>query len=134
MLSYQVAEALAPFWPIQHVVGHPDNTAPVHGQCNVPDEVIAPWASEQRLVVVTIDTDFKARWVKTKLLQNHGVEVIVFTTDLKGPRVQHGRITKHLPYWITDLGRYEYGYRIWDHTENNRPSWRGGSKKRATTG
>ena len=133
-MSYQAAESLAPVWPVMHVVGHPMNSSSVVGQCNVLDEDVAPWVAANELVLVTIDTGFLTKWVKTGLLRNHGVEVIVFSRDLKGLREQHGRIVKHLPHWIEDLGQHAYGYRVWEQTEKLRPTFREGSKKKLNGG
>ena len=129
-LSYQVADSLAPFWPVQHVREHPMNTATVVGQCNVDDEEVAPWCAAQELVLVTIDTGFRTTWVKSGLLRDHGVEVIVFDKDLKGAREQSIRITKHLPNWLSDLASYGYGFRVWSQTSNAHPRIVEGSKKK----
>ena len=125
-----MADALAPFWPVSHIMHHPMNTAPVFGHCNVEDPDVARWVANQRMVLVTIDSGFQTRWVKSGVLERHGVEVIVFTKDLKGPREQHERITKHLPHWVTDLGQYAYGYRVWEQSERLHPVVRQGNKKK----
>lgn len=125
-----MADGLASFWPVRHILTHPDNTANVPGQCNVEDEKVAPWVAKNGLVLVTIDAGFKTRWVKTGLLEAHGVEVIVFTKDLKGPREQHGRITRHLPSWMAELGEYAYGYRVWEQSQNLKPRIVQGSRKK----
>jgi len=125
-----VADALAPFWPVRHVHVHPLNTATTVGQCNVQDEDVAPWCADNRFVLVTIDRGFKTRWIKSGLLADHGVEVIVFAKDIKGPRAQHEAITKRLPHWMAVLGQYPYGFRVWEQTEKLVPSWRHGNKKK----
>ena len=81
-------------------------------------------------MLVTIDSDFRTRWIKSGLLQSCGAEVIVFTQDLKGPREQHSRIVKHIPHWLADLAAYPYGFRVWQQTQNARPSIVQGPKKR----
>jgi hypothetical protein len=125
-----VAQGLAPAWNIIHAVNHPDNTATTPGQSNVEDPDIAKWVADSERVLVTIDSDFRTRWIKTGLLQRHGVEVIVFTQDLKGLREQFGRVVKHLPYWATDLREYPYGYRVWEQSQKLRPRIVDGSKQK----
>jgi hypothetical protein len=124
-----VADALAPFWPVCHVRVHPMNTAKTVGQCNVQDQDVAPWCSDNGLVLVTIDAGFATRWVKSGLLANHGVEVIVFAKDIKGPRAQHEAITRHLPHWMETLGKVTYGFRVWEQTTKLEPSLKIGKKK-----
>ena len=126
-----MADSLALVWPVQHIRTHPENTSDVEGQCNVVDERVAPWCAENGLVLVTIDSGFQARWVKTGLLAQNGLEVIVFSQDLKGPREQHSRISRHLPHWIETLNEYDYGYRVWSQGPQNKPEIRiGGKRKR----
>ena len=129
-----MAGALAPFWPVFHVYEHPDNTATRAGQCNVQDEEIAPWVASLGMVLVTIDSDFQTRWVKSSLLSNHGVEVIVFSRDLKGPREQHDRITLNMPHWQSTLVPFDYGYRVWSQGERAGLTHKYGGRRRRSRG
>ncbi len=123
-----MADSHALVWPICHVKDHPDNTAIVYGWCDVDDREIARWCAEHGLTLVTTDSDFTTRWVKSGVLAAHGVEVIVFTQDLNGLREQHVRVGKHLPHWIETLGHYPYGYRVWEQGHANAPKLRIGRR------
>ena len=73
--------------------------------------------------------DFRGRWMRSGVLANNGVEVIVFTQDLEGLDEQHRIVTKWLPRWKSELGRNPYRYRVWDQPVN-RPIRRRPSKHR----
>ncbi len=96
----------------------PEYTTGTPGQNNAPDPVIAERCANQRIVLVTTDSGFRGRWLRSGVLANHGVEVIVFTQDLVGLPEQHRIITKHLPRWKSELGRNRYGYRVWQQPVN----------------
>ena len=104
--------------PVRHV--HEAVPAPtgVKGQTEAEDPDIASWCASHRYVLVTADSDFKGRWLRSGLLGERGVEVIVFSRDLEGLHVQHSLITKFLPKWQAELGLQEYGYRVWDQSLN----------------
>lgn len=109
-------------WPVLHVEGIPGNTAATTGQCDHQDATIAKWCAAEERVIVSIDTDFRARWVKTNLLIDYGVEAIVFSQDVKGLREQHRRVTIGLPRWDDVLGRLPYGFRVWSQRPRGDPS------------
>ena len=122
-LSYKVGDALALVeLPIIHVYrALPQHQGPVVGHCHAPDEVIAPWCAKTQHVLVTIDEDFKGRWLRSGLLAAHGVEVIVFDKDIPGLTAQHLRITTCLPWWQRTLEPHPYGHRVWLQTRKRVP-------------
>lgn len=109
-------------WNICHVCALPGNTATVPGQCNIADERIAEWCAATERVLVTIDSDFRERWVRSGLLAQHGVETIVFTKDLIGLQEQHRRVTLSLPFWEEALGGSPYGHQVWEQGPHRGPS------------
>lgn len=113
---------------VMHVCTLPGNTAATPGCCDIADEEIAEWCAREKQTLVTIDEDFRGRWVRTGLLKKFGVEVIVFDKDVKGLDEQHRRITLHLPYWHLALGPGPYAYRVWTQTHKNAPSLTDGAK------
>ncbi len=124
-----MANALAAVeYDIVHVVGHPENTHPREGNCNVPDPRIAQWCGEQQRVLVTLDHDFRTKWLKGKVLADAGAEVIVFSKDIKGLTAQHLRVTKHISHWISDLGAGSYEHRVWMQTTKEHPTQVAGPK------
>ena len=117
--------------PILHVSeAFPDNTGGVPGNCNVPDEQVAEWCGKTAYVLVTADEGFHGRWIRTGLLSNHGVEVIVFDREIKGLPEQHRRITRHLTRWKDVLERDPYGFRVWVQSVNGDPKTLQGKKSR----
>ena len=105
--------------PVTHVIELcPEYTTSTPGQNRAPDDLIAERCSNGGLVLVTADSDFRGRWLRSGVLGNHGVEVIVFTQDLQGLDQQHQVITRWLPRWKSELGRLPYGYRVWDQPVN----------------
>lgn len=118
--------------PVTHVVrALPAYAGPVEGQSRAPDEVIAPWCARTEHVLVTIDEDFKGRWIRSGLLAEHGVEVIVFDRDIIGLAEQHHRITMHLPHWQDELSGAPYAHRVWLQTRKQRPQLLIGKRKQA---
>lgn len=116
--------------PFTHVTELcPEYTTGTPGQNRAPDELIAERCSDGGIVLVTVDSDFRGRWLRTGVLGNHGVEVIVFTRDIEGLDEQHRLVTRWLPRWKTELGKHRYGYRVWDQP-HNRPIYRRKSKHR----
>jgi hypothetical protein len=109
-----------PFSHVSTVFPQPTGTIP--GRCRTPDEDIAKWCGQTSTVLVTIDKDFQTRWVRSGLLAAHGVEVIVFTKDLKGLDEQHARITRHYPHWQTELQRQPYTHRVWMQNQKLNPT------------
>ncbi len=109
-----MAEALAlvehPFVHVSEVLPSPSLPS---GQAGASDEEIAAWCADDVSVLVTTDSDFKGRWIRSGLLARHGVEVIVFNRDIPGLGNQHLRITTHLPAWQSELERQPYAYRVW---------------------
>lgn len=121
-LSYRVASALALVeHPVIHVVEAFPHKVPKPGRCNAEDGEIAEYCAKAELVLVTTDSDFQGRWVRSQLLARHGVEVIVFTEELPGLSEQHRRMTLHLPTWATTLNRDPYGYRVWTQGSKGPP-------------
>lgn len=122
-LSYKVAQALTivelPFVHVAEALPTPPGTP--RGRQPRPDSDVAKWCGQTSHVLVTIDTDFHTRWIKTGLLAAHGVEVVVFSEDLKGLTAQHARVTRHYPYWQSVLGRGPYLHRVWMQTTRLEP-------------
>ncbi len=58
------------------------------------------------------------------LLQEHNVEVVVFTEDVKGLPEQHRRITRHLESSMDELTRQAYAHRVWEQDRRLRPRLR----------
>ncbi len=105
--------------PVTHVTQLcPEYTTSTPGQNRAPDELIAERCADGQIVLVTVDSDFRGRWLRTGVLANHGVEVIVFTKDLEGLDQQHQVVTRWLPNWKSELGKKPYGYRVWDQPVN----------------
>lgn len=118
-----MAEALA---LVGHDVIHVARAIPpppgtVPGQQPAKDPTIARWCAQTAHVLVTTDGDFRGRWVRSKLLAQHGVEVIVFDKEIVGLAEQHRQVTLHLPHWNSELGRHPYGYRVWLQRLNGKP-------------
>lgn len=116
-LSYRVAEALRLVGhSVRHVSEVPSlGKGAVKGQQPAEDEDIAKWCGQTETVLVTIDSDFQTRWVRSGALKRAGVEVIVFPHDLPGLDEQHRIVTACLPGWQRMLGRDAYGHRVWRH-------------------
>lgn len=118
-----MAKALAivelPFIHVTDALPAPPGTP--RGRLPRPDPDIAKWCGMTNYVLVTIDADFHTRWVKSGLLAAHGVEVIVFAADLKGLDEQHARVTRHYPYWQSELGLNPYVHRVWVQTLRKAP-------------
>lgn len=117
-----------PFTHVASVFPQPPGTPP--GRCRTPDPDIAKWCGQTSTVLVTIDTDFHTRWLKSGLLAAHGVEVIVFADDLKGLDEQHARVTRHYPQWQTDLRQQPYAHRVWVQNRQLHPTLLKGKKAR----
>jgi predicted nuclease of predicted toxin-antitoxin system len=113
----------------------PSKRGRLKGQCNATDEEIAKFCATTEYVLVTTDSDFNGRWVRSGLLREHNVEVIVFVTELPGLAEQHRRITSHLPHWEQELSRQPYGFRVWEQDRRLKPTLRIGQarRKRART-
>ena len=111
----------------------PSKRGRLKGQCNAADEEIAKFCATAEYVLVTTDTDFNGRWVRSGLLKEHNVEVIVFITELPGLTEQHRRITAHLPYWEQELSRLPYGFRVWEQDRRLKPTLRVGQGRRQKT-
>jgi hypothetical protein len=119
--------------PVVHVwnqiPGYENPVTP--GNCEAPDEKIAEWCGQNDRVLITVDQGFQGRWIRTGLLQDNGVEVVVFDKDVKGLDEQHRRIALHLPYWQAAMSRDPYGFRVWVQPHNqNSPVLREGKKRR----
>lgn len=136
-LSVKVAQALR---TVDHDVQHVSEIAAlgvgrVRGQQPAEDPDIADYCARTETVLVTIDSDFRGRWVKSGTLSRAGVEVIVFTKDLKGLPEQHRIVTGCLPGWYQDLGRQPYAHRIWDQYPNRKhPELRVGKTRKPRKG
>ncbi len=70
---------------------------------------------------MTIDSDFRDRWVKLGVLAKCKVETIVFTSDLSGVREQHRRLTVALPRWEETLAATPYGHQVWEQGPTGGP-------------
>jgi hypothetical protein len=120
-LSHKVARALRlvelPFAHVADVFG-----GAVTGQSPVEDEVIARWCGTGGHVLVTIDGDFRARWVRSGLLATHDVEVIVFHRDILGLAEQHRRVTLAYEGWVQALCRHDAGHRVWEQRARGSPT------------
>lgn len=133
-LSYRVSKALL---IVEHAVSHVSQIpalglAHVRGQQRAEDEEIARWCAQTETVLVTIDSDFQSRWVRSGALQRAGVEVIVFTKDLKGLSEQHRVVTACIPRWCQVLGRDAYAHRVWlQHPRRTTPVLHTGKTRRA---
>ena len=127
-----MAQALAtvelPFMHVTDALPAPPGTP--RGRLPRPDSDVAKWCGQAGRVLVTIDTDFYTRWIKSGLLAQHGVEVIVFTEDLKGLEHQHARVTKHYPWWQKELGAQPYMHRVWVQTSKLAPGLMQGRRAR----
>ena len=118
-------------YPITHVVDAlPQYRGPLAGQSQATDAEIAQWCGQTEHVLVTIDTDFSGRWVRSGLLAVHGVEVIVFDRDIPGLRNQHARITRHFDAWQDALRRQPYLHRVWIQGKRIEPVLNAGSSTR----
>ena len=104
--------------PFTHVVDVFPEDVVIPGQNKAADGKIAEWCAENQRVLVTVDSDFSGRWLRTGLLAQHGVEVIVFMKDIEGLSLQYQLIAKHLPMWQALLRPKPYGYRVWDQPLN----------------
>jgi len=119
---------------VEHSITHvyralPAYAGPIVGQCQAPDPVISDWCAKTENVLVTSDTEFHGRWVRSGLLSQHGVEVIVFAEQIPGLQEQHRRVTRHLPAWMSTLGVNPYGYRVWVQTTRLNPAILQGKRK-----
>jgi hypothetical protein len=108
---------------VEHPIKHINHVLPgsdqvLFGQNDTPDETIAKWCGDNRYVLVTVDSDWRGRWLRSGLLKDHGVEVVVFSRDVPGLQPQHATITKHLPQWQDVLERQPYGHRVWQQYKN----------------
>lgn len=130
--SWKIGEALGLVGlPITHVwQAFPTYQGSIRGHCTAPDSEIAKWCGRTGHVLVSMDDDFTGRWMRSKVLESYGVEVIWFNKQVAGLPEQHRRVTLHLPLWQEELGRYAYGFRIWEQTTKQRPQLRQGKKKR----
>lgn len=126
-----MAEALSwielPFIHVSRALPVPSGT--IRGHQPRHDSDLARWCGQTEHVLVTIDTDFREKWVRSGLLIKYGVEVIVFATDVKGLDTQHLEITKRYHRWQADLTRYPYGHRVWEQYLNRSgPDLKSGKK------
>lgn len=114
-LSYRIAQALQLVeQPVMHVwdaLPHRQTGTP--GQSRATDEEIARWCAQTEHVLVTVDEDFRGRWVRSGVLAAEGVEVIVFNRPPIGLDEQHLEVTRHLPYWKSTLEKSPYQHRVW---------------------
>lgn len=120
-LSYRLAEALSLVgWPVEHVSSVPglgtDGLAP--GRCDAEDPEIGRWCRDTNTVLVTFDDDFKVRRARAWSLTDGGAEVILFEYALPGLREPHAQLTRLLPAWDRELGRFDYGPRLWSQVRN----------------
>jgi hypothetical protein len=130
-LSYKVGDALALVeLPITHVYrALPAQAGARVGQCNASDADISAWCARTEHVLVTSDREFYGRWIRSGMLAEHGVEVIVFSELIPGLAEQHRRVTKHLPAWISVLGVNPYAHRVWVQTARQNPDILQGKRK-----
>lgn len=121
-LSYKVAKALTDVeHPFVHVTNIPAlGRAHVKGQQRAEDEEIAKWCAVTETTLVTIDTDFRGRWLRSGALERCGVEVIVFKRDLIGLDEQHRVVTASIPGWHDTLGSRPYTHRVWEQNPNRK--------------
>lgn len=121
-LSYRVAEALIivdyAVTSVANEFPHPRGNP--GGATGISDEEIAARCALSELVLVTVDDDFATKWVKSHLLAEQGLEVIVFSRQIEGLQEQHRRITSHYPDWQTKLDEHPYGYRVWEQPMRGR--------------
>ena len=119
-ISYRVARALAevelPFLHVSDIPGFGDDRP---GRAPVEDQAIARWCGATGYVLVTVDSDFRGRWVRSGLLAAHDVEVIVFLHDLVGLAEQHRRITACHPVWVANLTALPAGHRVWEQGDRS---------------
>jgi len=94
MFSYKVAGALKLVeHPVIHVNDVLESGTLTFGQNDTPDEIIAEWCGPSQHVLVTVDADFRGRWLRSGLLAAHRVEVVVFSSDVPGLANQHATIS-----------------------------------------
>lgn len=123
-ISYRVADALSLVtWPVTHVslveeLGSDDF---LPGRSDATDADIGRWCGETRTVLITLDDDFNARRARAWTMADEGAEVVLLEYDVRGVRQPHAEITRLLPVWERELGRYEYGPRLWRQTRNRKP-------------
>lgn len=114
-----------------HVVrAFPPPSGTVHGQHPAQDAEIAKWCAVAEYVLITCDQDFRGRWVRSGLLREHNVEVVVFTEELSGLREQHARVTRHLPYWEQELSKQPFAFRVWEQGRQTLPALATGQRRR----
>jgi len=84
-LSYRVADELeAEGLHVRHVSKVPGLMGPSSGQSRARDEEIAEWCGINDYVLITCDSDFRGRLVRSGALETANAEVIVFTHELAG--------------------------------------------------
>jgi predicted nuclease of predicted toxin-antitoxin system len=100
--------------PVTHVtMALPKSRTGTRGQSQASDHEIARWCARTEHVLVTVDEDFRGRWVRSGVLAAEGVEVIVFNSQPVGLAEQHELVTKHLRHWMSTLSRSPYQHRVW---------------------
>lgn len=113
-LSYRVADALQIVGVhILHVSKVPGLAGQITGHSGADDPTVARWCATTSHILITCDSDFRARWVRTGLLAKEGAEVIVFKWQVSGLQEQHREITTRLPSWTDSLTRVQRGHRVW---------------------
>lgn len=120
-LSYRLAEALVLVsWPVTHVSLVPGLVSEglPSGQCDATDPEIGRWCRDTGTVLVTLDDDFSAKRARAWSLTEGGAEVILFEYEMRGLREPHAHLTRALPAWDRELGRYDYGPRLWGQLRN----------------
>ena len=117
-MSYLIARALAVVdYPISHVYDVAEfeqYRTPILGQCRAPDELIAEYCGTNEIVLVSIDSEFRGKWVRSGVLRKENVEVIVYP-DLIGLRTQVERVVLCYPHWQAALTQRPYGFRVWTY-------------------
>ncbi len=113
-LSYRVAEALSIVGaPFIHISKVPGLEGKQQGRSGADDETVARWCEAKNRVLVTCDSDFRGRWVRSSLLAQVGVELIVFNWQVRGLQEQHRQITRRYNSWINQLSAHPQGHRVW---------------------
>lgn len=96
-----------------HVSRVPGLGGSTAGQSGADDASVARWCATTGHVLVTCDSDFSGRWVRSGLLAREGVETIVFAWQVRGLQEQHRQVTARYESWAYQLADLPADHRVW---------------------
>lgn len=114
-LSYRVGKAFEcvqePFLHACQVPGWADEHNP--GWCRVKDPVIAEHCGTYKLTLITFDTDFKTKWLRSGILAKTGAEAVWIDRQIPRPGRQLEFLMAHRQKLESALSQRPYAGQAW---------------------